>query len=349
MKNKVNVVIFYGGGGNEHEVSVISKDYYKKSLSSFSNISLYEVEITKNKSWKIINTNGQTEEIYLSPSKSMCSVLDNKILINKIDYAIPCIHGYPGETGQLQGLFDLHGIPYFGNSLEASAMCMNKVTTKLWLQQLNVPIVEFKLISDVKCKHQKSEALAFFKLHKKIFVKASSEGSSVGVFLVQNENDLFTSIENAKKYSPYVLLEKCIEGREIEVSTYQLGDTIYASDPGEIHCPKGFYDYEEKYSAQSKTKTSVVAKNIDAELVAKIKNTCIRTFESLRLKDLARIDFFLDRSNNFFVNEINTFPGSTPISLFPLMMQQNGHQFSHFLYSAICKDLKILNEKVVST
>lgn len=349
MMTQINVIIFFGGGGNEHEVSIISKDYYKSALSNFENINLYEIEITKNKSWQLSTPSGISTDVYLKPTKSLCSVPTNKTIVETVHYAIPCIHGFPGETGQLQGIFELFNIPFFGNGVEASAICMNKVTTKLWLNQIGVPSVEFKLITDPNDEKEKSEALKFFNKFKNVFVKASSEGSSVGVFKVLNKKDLFESIEKAKAVSPYVLIEKCMTGREIEVSTYQIGNIVHASAPGEIHCPNGFYDYEEKYSPHSKTTTSVLATGLDEHLVNQIKSACIKIFKSFKLKDLARIDFFLDKNLQFYVNEINTFPGSTPISLFPLMMQKNGHQFSQFLYSAICRDLNINSEKVISS
>jgi D-alanine-D-alanine ligase len=343
MKLVANVLILFGGGGNEHEVSVVSKEYYKSSLARFKDINLIEVEIQKNKQWILRDTNSDQLVVYLTPSKELCSLKDHKVTFSQIDYVIPCLHGYPGETGQLQGLLDIYQIPYFGNGVEASALCMNKISTKLWLTHLDIPVVEFMIVTSSIDDQEINQAKKFLQVHKKVFIKASSEGSSVGVYLVTSEMQLIDAIKKASQYSPFVLIERAIKGREIEVSTYQYGDAIIATKPGEIHCPKEFYDYEEKYSKNSNTTTSIIAKDLSDSITKKMHDTCVKIFRCLKLKDLSRIDFFLENDSNFYVNEINTFPGSTPISLFPQMMKNHGHDFSEFLYLAIQRDLKSKN------
>ena len=339
MTHQKNILLIFGGGGNEHEISLLSKNHLKDSLSQFAQFNIIEVEITKNKKW-VLQNNKQNFEVYLNSQKMLCYESTNQPHVT-IDYAIPCIHGAPGETGQIQGLFEIYGIPFFGNNLEASAICMNKITTKLWLTSINVPIVEYLTLTSVE--NSMDIAKDFFKNHGKIFVKASSEGSSIGIFQIDQLDQLEAAVKQAFKFSPYVLLERAVSGREIEVSAYQYGDEINASKPGEIICPKGFYDYQEKYSKDSKTTTSVVAKNLSSEIIQQIQKESLKIFKCLKLKDLSRIDFFLEPSGKFYVNEINTFPGLTPISLFPQMMKENGHNFSTFLHLAISRDLMLRN------
>lgn len=338
MNKKYNILLIFGGGGNEHEISILSKEFYKTSLQKHELFNIIEIEIAKNKTWLL--KSHHSKEVFLNSKKELCDVSSNQAMIKNIDYVFPCIHGAPGETGQLQGLLDIYQIPYFGNGVEVSSMAMNKITTKLWLQYLNVAVVEFMTLTSLDNLEELKNAEKFFTTHKHIFVKASSEGSSVGVYSVSSQAEFKTAIENAFKLSPYVLLERAIKGREIEVSTYHYNKEIIATKPGEISFPGTFYDYQQKYSADSKATTTVLAKNLSNELVEKIQATCIKIFRCLKFKDLARIDFFLEENGKFYVNEINTFPGSTPISLFPQMMIHHGHDFSEYLRLAVIRDLE---------
>lgn len=341
MNKKIHVLIIFGGGGNEHDISILSKGFYKKSLSENSNFQIIEVEIDKTKKWMLQREQPLVEpvEIYLNSNKQLCDKKTNQPLIEHIDYIIPCLHGAPGETGQLQGLLDIYNIPYFGNGLEVNAMAMNKITTKLWLQNLNIAIVDFITLTKRDDPQELKRSEEFFKRYGHVFVKASSEGSSVGIYSVKSMLDLHTSIDKAFEFSPYVLLERAIKGREIEVSTYHYGEEIIATRPGEIYCTEEFYDYNQKYSQNSKATTTPVAKDISQEITKKIQDTCIKIFKCMKFKDLARIDFFLENDGTFYVNEINTFPGSTPISLFPQMMIHHGHTFAEYLNLAIKRDL----------
>lgn len=337
MTKNYNILILFGGGGNEHDISILSKNNYKTSLQKYSQFNLIEVEIKKDKSWLLYSQ--EFKNVFLNSKKELCEVTTNLALIKNIDYVIPCIHGSPGETGQIQGLLDIYNIPYFGNGVEVSALAMNKISTKLWLEYLHVPVVEFISLTSATNMEERTLAANFFDKHQHIFVKASSEGSSVGVYSITSKNELDSTIDKAFKFSPFVLLERAVKGREIEVSTYHYNQEIVATKPGEIICAGNFYDYNEKYSHNSKATTIPVAKNLSPELVQKIQKTCIKIFRCLKFKDLARIDFFLEENGKFYVNEINTFPGSTPISLFPQMMINHGHDFSEFLRLAIIRDV----------
>ena len=199
------------------------------------------------------------------------------------------------------------------------------------MNSVGIPNAPFIMTKDYN-----DEAVEFFNQHQDIYVKASNQGSSVGCFHVTSESDLKSAIEKAIKLSPYVLIEKTITGRELEVSVFEYQGKIHSTAPGEILCPEGeFYDYDQKYSQDSNTVTHVEAKNISSEQTQKIKDYATQLFKLLNLKDLARVDFFLTESGEIFLNEPNTFPGMTSISLFPKMMENSGVLFSDFLNDRI--------------
>jgi D-alanine-D-alanine ligase len=252
-------------------------------------------------------------------------VLDPKMF----SLAIPCIHGYPGETGDIQSYFEMIGLPYLGCNSETSKMCFNKITTKLWATALGVANTPYMFISDFTDANLQ-EAKKFCSLHGDVVVKASNQGSSVGCYLVEKSHDPTESIKKAFAYSPFVLMEKRLHPRELEVSVYEFDGKLQISYPGEIICPSKFYSYEEKYSQESQTTTETKALDLSREIVAKITEYSAKLYYGLKIRHLSRIDFFLD-GNEIYLNEINTFPGLTPISMFPKMMEANGHSFKAFL------------------
>lgn len=308
---KKNVLLLCGGGSTEHEVSLVSVKHIRECLCNIPNINLTTIEITKSGDW--LDENG------------------NKFILEakKFDFAIPCIHGYPGETGDIQSYFEIIGLPYLGCNSETSKMCFNKITTKLWATALGVPNTPYFFLFDLS-EESLEKAKAFQKLHGDVVIKASNQGSSVGCYLVEKNNDVIETIKKAFSYSPFVLIEKRMFPREIEVSVYEFDGKLQISYPGEIVCPSKFYSFEEKYSQESQTTTETRAKNLTQEHIQKITEYSTRLYHGLKLRHLSRIDFFLD-GDQIYLNEINTFPGLTPISMFPKMMEANGHSFKTFL------------------
>jgi D-alanine-D-alanine ligase len=313
--SKKHVLLLCGGGSTEHEVSLVSVKHIKECLAGLPDIDLTTVEIQKSGEW--FTESGDK------------FVFDHK----KYDFAIPCIHGYPGETGDLQSYFEMIGLPYLGCNSETSKMCFNKVTTKLWATALGVPNTPYIFIAD-SSEESVSKARKFAEIHGDIVIKASSQGSSVGCYLAQKGTDPAETIKKAFSYSPFVLLEKRLKPREIEVSVYQLNGKLQISYPGEIICPSNFYSYEEKYSHGSQTTTATKAEHLTPEIVGKITEYSRKLYYGLKIRHLSRIDFFLD-GEEIYLNEINTFPGLTPISMFPKMMEANGHSFKEFLSQVI--------------
>lgn len=319
-----NILLLFGGGGNEHDISKISSDYLEKCLLGFN---VEKVEIKETANWHS-QKHGQ---VTINFQKQLLSIKNE--FISSIDYVVPCIHGPPGENGVIQSFLEIIGLPFMGAGSEASQICFNKVSTKLWLDKVGIATTEWMLISSLD--EDKTSLKNFLQKHPKVFIKASSEGSSVGCYMADGLNQAIESIQNAKKYGPYVLVEKAVEARELEVSVFEYQGRVWASYPGEIKCPSKFYSYEEKYSQSSQTTTLIKAPNLSNEVVTQIKDYALKAFKLLNLRHLSRIDFFLDENGQVLLNEINTFPGLTPISMFPKMLENEGITFRDFVQDIV--------------
>ncbi len=350
MAIKPSIMIVYGGGGTEHEVSMISARYIIETLQDGMDMDVYEVLINHRGVWNLKNGLTPDGPCFLKPgkvlsvqSKDGVSDISKDITTDiSIDLAIPCIHGPPGETGDIQSHFGMYGIPFLGASPEASILCFNKVSTKLWLNALKIPNTPFVFLDALNEKNLQLASDFFQRTGKQpeVFVKASSQGSSVGCYPASSLAELKTAITSAFEYSPYVLVEKRLQARELEISVFEYKGEIHTSYPGEIVCPGKFYSYEEKYSSTSSTSTVVQAPNLTKTVVEEMQNYARKAFLGLKIRHLSRIDFFLTDQQEIFVNEINTFPGLTPISMFPKMMEATGITFASFLEDAIGRLLK---------
>jgi D-alanine-D-alanine ligase len=319
-----NILLLMGGGSSEHEISLLSAQYIKEKIDE-TKYNVLEVEIDKNSKWQFKNTS--------------CNLDFNKVLHTlsgdfTLDMAIPCLHGFPGETGDIQSFFELIGLPYLGCNSETSVLCFNKLSTKLWLEKSGIATTPFIQINGTS-PNQIIEANQFLEEHNTVYVKATNQGSSVGCYRCENKKELDLAIKDAFNYSPYVIIEKEIIGREIEVSAFEFNNEVHITLPGEIECPGHFYSYEEKYAGNSHTVTHVVAPNISDSVNTEIKRQALAAFSILKLKHLSRIDFFLTKDNQVIINEINTFPGHTSISMFPTMMENYGVKYSEFLNSTL--------------
>ena len=329
---KKYILLICGGGGTEHDISLLSAKYIEETLLSDKN---YEVLLV------IMDGEGKIE----TREGFKCTLKRNGLILvegdpTTIDYAIPCIHGPPGETGEIQSYLKILSIPYFGCEAEASSICFNKITTKLWLEALNLPVTPYKVLSNKNGAENIKQVEDFLAKHSEIFLKASSQGSSVGCFKItksHSETQIKEWIDTCFRLSPFVLIEKSIKGRELEVAVYEWENKIIATNPGEIILPENpddFYTFEEKYSDNSQAQT-VVNTKLEETLKKKIKEYSLKAFKELKLRHLSRIDFFLSKEGEIYINEINTFPGMTPISMFPKMMEENGHPFNQYLNQTI--------------
>ena len=317
-----NVLLVCGGGSDEHDISLISADYIQSQLAKYPQIKLTKLVLDKN--GKFIDSQG--DEYSLSDERQ------------NIDFVIPCIHGYPGETGDIQSLLTINNLKFLGSEAETSIHCFNKVTAKQWFTSLGIPNTPYLFLSEYN--HANVEkAQAALKDWGSVFIKASNQGSSVGCYKANTAEEVQESLKQAFHYSSYVLVEKTIKAREIEVAAYEYNGELVITKPGEIICEQdSFYDFDEKYSNDSKARTDVIAQNIDDETINKITEYSRKAFIGMKLRHLSRIDFFLTDDGEILLNEINTFPGMTPISMFPQMLINNGHDFGEYLLQIIAKE-----------
>ncbi|MEI8592829.1 D-alanine--D-alanine ligase [Photobacterium sp. Hal280] len=325
--NPIHVLLLCGGGSAEHEVSLVSANFIEQNLQAIDGIRYIRIEMQKD-GW--FDSDGQRWQLNLD--RSIQSESGEKL---PVDYVIPCVHGYPGETGDLQSLLEIAGVPYFGCGPQASTNCFNKITTKLWFDALGIPNTPYVFLSeqDEESFRTAEDALARW---GSVFVKAACQGSSVGCYKATDKESLVESLNKAFTFSEQVLVEKAIKPRELEVAAYQYGDELIITKPGEVTCPDGkFYTYEEKYSTESHSTTTVEASGITEEQIEAIRSYARKAFVHMKLKDLSRIDFFLSEDGEILLNEINTFPGMTPISMFPQMLAHHGHRFTDYLEHAV--------------
>ncbi len=333
-----NVLFLFGGKSNEHEVSIVSgssvfanfpRDEYTpiavyidragvwyKSENEIPEISKEESEVVK------LFTQKCTIQ-KLSEKAYLVDVKGNTI---SIDIVYPIVHGWQGEDGVLQGLARTYGIPFAGPSLETAFATFDKDITKLLAEREGVSVAPWEI-------WQRSTAYPDYnslisKLGNILFIKPSRSGSSVGVTCVKEEKDFIKALEVAAKEDKKVLIEGAIKGREIEVAVFcpDGKDPIIAEKVGEIKPPEdSFYSYEEKYATESATGLVVDTKLSEAEhthLMDMVK----KTIRGVMLVGTARIDFFLKEDGVFVLNEINTIPGNTSISMYPKLFEASGVQ-----------------------
>lgn len=343
MKKKVAVI--FGGRSTEHDVSRVSAYSVIKNLDK----ELFEVVvigITKKGEWAVYTGNidaladGTWEKSVAFLGKN--SLAKGISALEKCDVAFPVLHGLNGEDGTVQGLFELCDIPYVGCGIFASAACMDKAHTKVMLKSAGIP----------QCRHivayrnvLKSNRFAYNKdvaslLGYPCFVKPSSGGSSVGVHKVKNEHELLFALDDAQKFDHKIIIEEFVDGKEIECAV--LGNTnAVVATPGEIKPSKEFYDYEDKYITGNSV--ACIPAEISAEKAKYIKSLAIKAFKALDCSGLARIDFFLKKDGSVLLNEINTLPGFTDISMYSKMWIAEGFTYKNLLTELI--NLAFLRKK----
>jgi len=347
MKNdslsaKIRVGIIFGGKSAEHEVSLqsaknvidaLDKNKYEAILIGIDKTgkwflndeSKFLLNITDPKLIKL--NNEKKEEVTLAPEGrgSLTNLKTNKI-DRRIDIAFPILHGPFGEDGTMQGLLKLAGIPFVGAGVLGSSVGMDKEITKRLLRDAGIHIGKF-------LSGRENYLPAFMEVVKKIglpfFVKPTNMGSSIGINKVKSEEEFEDAVEDAFKYDRKIIFEEFISGREIECSV--LGnDSPIASVPGEIISNHDFYSYEAKYIDENGAILEIPAK-LSQEMVHKIQDMSINVFRTLECEGLARVDFFVTENKQIFVNEINTMPGFTKISMYPKLWEASGISYSELI------------------
>ena len=332
----INVLLLCGGDGAEHSVSLVSADFLEEKLNDIPDFKVLRAEI-HNHGFHLKNCCG-----YFDADGSFRYGEE----VFQVDCVVPCIHGVPGETGDIQSFLDMYNIPFIGCGSEASRNCFNKITTKLYLNALGIPNSPFVMLA-LNNDYYRKQAFEFFDKYRDVYVKAASQGSSVGCYHVANREELADKITQAFSYSNEVILEKNVIHRELECAAYETDEGLVITEPGEIIIPENaFYTYEEKYSKDSGTTTTVEPSDLKKSIIEEIRSMARRAFVVLKLRDLSRIDFFLSKEDGILINEINTFPGETPISMFPKLLEHHGDNMTDFLSQAVRRAVKRKTQQI---
>ncbi len=328
MKKKLNLGLVFGGQSGEHEVSCVSTYNVIKAINP-DNYRIITLGITKKGKWYIYNGDYQKirDGSWLDDTEHLQDdfSLFNHPLITGIDIFFPVLHGPMGEDGTIQGVFEMLNKPYVGCGVLGSAVGMDKVFSKIMFESVGIPTGKYRHFRQRDWHVKKDQKLREIEEHLgyPVFVKPANLGSSVGINKAYDRQELIAAIDQALTYDHKVILEAFIKGREIECAVLEDGQKIRASIAGEIIPSKEFYDYEAKYSANQDSKI-VVPAAIDKDIMEQIRAYAIMAFEAIEGASLARVDFFLTERNEILINEVNTLPGFTNISMYPKMWEATG-------------------------
>lgn len=323
----MKVAVIYGGMSNEREVSLISG---KNVLDNLDNkkYEIYPIIIEEDGTWTLKG----------NKIKNIVEVLE------EMDVVFPVLHGRYGEDGTLQGLLEILRLPYVGCRVLCSSICMDKVYTKIILEKANINQAKYIYIKNenqyideefetLTLQNDEIIDLVNEKLKFPVFVKPSNSGSSVGVSKANNGPELIKAIQIASSCDKKVLIEEAIEGKEVECAV--LGNNkILASTVGEIISAEDFYTYDAKYK-NSESKVAIPA-DFSENKINDIRNLAIKAFRAVDGSGLARIDFFVEKgTEKIYINEINTMPGFTQISMYPKLWKYSGIKYSELLDNLI--------------
>lgn len=344
MESKKIVAILYGGRSVEHGVSINSA----RNIFEYINKEKFEplaIGINAKGKWfltKGVDKNidqGQPLGLILDPEKPGFILLASGDRL-KIDTIFPVLHGTDGEDGSIQGLIKAIDLPMVGTGVLGSAISMNKIIAKRLLQEAGIPVTKF-----VAFHFDDQKKIKFEDIKKKVglpfMVKSASLGSSVGITKVSRKSEFKNAVDESFKYDQEILFEQFIEGREIECAL--LGNKpAEASNPGEIVISKKyeFYTFDAKYVDAEAVEIKVPAK-LDKKSIKLIREVSVQAYRALYCEDFSRVDLFLTKKGKVYVNEINTIPGFTNSSMYPMMWNERGISFSEL----ITRLLNLANER----
>ncbi len=330
---RLQVVVLFGGRSGEHEVSLVSGASVAGALAERHDV--IPVLIDRAGHWLLQSSLAPEggEPVFLAPSPADRGVLrrmSDAAVVARPDAYFPVLHGTFGEDDTVQGLLDLAAVPYAGSGVAASAAAMDKELMKALFTAAGVPQTPYRVLRGGDTAGPATAAV-LEELGLPVFVKPANLGSSVGVSKVKKPSELGPALELAFAYDRKVVVEAAVkDNRELEVSI--LGnDDAKASVPGEIVPDREFYDYDSKYSPQSRTQLLVPAP-LDAAVSAEVGRLGVEAFRAVDAAGYARVDFLLDRATGrILVNEINTIPGFTSISMFPKLWAASGVPYAELL------------------
>lgn len=340
----MKVAVIFGGMSTEHDVSIVSGISIIKNLNQ-NKYEIYPIYIDENGDWyKFTKKIEEIGTVEVGDKLKEIEKIENPMnYLKQMDCIFPVLHGLYGEDGTVQGLFELLKIPYVGCKVLASSICMDKVYAKIIFEKAGLNQAKYVYIRKDKekyryiannfeetiCTLEEVEKEVEEKLEYPMFVKPSNSGSSVGIRKVKNKKELEEAIKYAGKYDNKILVEQGIIGREIECAV--LGnEEVLASCVGEVLSAEEFYSFDSKYkNSQSRT---VIPANIEENISEEIRKQAIKAYKAAGGAGLSRVDFFVENgTNKIIINEINTMPGFTAISMYPKLFEAVGIKYTELL------------------
>jgi D-alanine-D-alanine ligase len=338
---RIRIAVIFGGQSDEHDVSIRSAQTVVDAVDS-DRYEVVPIGITRDGSWVVQGDplgalRQASDELSLSDGEEADAVGEIATVApvagamtltdggqQPIDVVFPVLHGPFGEDGSVQGLLEVAGVPYVGSGVLGSAVAMDKAMTKQVLTQAGIPQLPWQLVNrgDIRdhaelVADRIAETIGF-----PCFIKPANLGSSVGISRVAGRGDLVSALNEAAYYDRRVVVEKGVDAREIEMAVLGNDDPI-ASIAGEVVPLGGFYDYNAKYIDD--TTELVIPAKLDPSLLGFLQEMAIDAFRALDLAGMARVDFFIERgTDQIFLNEVNTLPGFTSISMYPMLWEASG-------------------------
>lgn len=344
MINKIKLAVIFGGMSTEHDVSIVSGTSVIKNLDK-NKYKIFPIYIDKDGNWyKYIKKIEEIEIIEIGNQIKEIEKIENPMnYLKQIDCIFPVLHGLYGEDGTIQGLFELLKIPYVGCKVLSSSISMDKVYTKIIFEKSGLYQTPYVYIRENKGRFYYVEKnfdeeictldYVIEKIEKQIsypmFIKPSNSGSSVGIKKAKTKEQLKEAIKYASKYDKKILIEQGIEGREVECAV--LGnEEVIASCVGEVLSAEEFYSFDSKYNNQDSR--TMIPTNLPNKITEEIRKKAIKVFKAVNGSGLSRVDFFVENNTNkIIINEINTLPGFTNISMYPKLFEESGISYSSLL------------------
>ena len=339
--SKIKVGVVFGGMSTEHDVSIVSGTSVAKKLND-KKYEVYPIYIDNNGGWhKCLDISKKYE---VGDKIENIEKIENIIeYLKEMDVIFPVLHGLYGEDGTIQGLFELLKKPYVGCKVMGSSIAMDKIYAKIIFDKAKIKQAKYEYVKKDKNEYiyvdkdfneTKKDLKEICKIIEKnieypMFIKPSNSGSSVGINKAENIEELEEYIEYASRFDRKIVIEETLVGREIECSVLGNED-VKASCIGEILPAENFYTFDAKYK-DSESKLNIPAQ-ISKDLTDRVRETAIKAFKAIDGKGFARVDFFVnDKTNEIYINEINTLPGFTEISMYPKLWEQVGVDYSELL------------------
>lgn len=342
--NQIRLLILCGGRSAEHAISLISGWNVCNSLKNSKNIRLHLITISKEGNWFLqdisafLNQNPNPDTIDFGSkdapillqagnTKDKFFKIHDDTFMDEVDVVFPLLHGPNGEDGKVQGLLEMMQIPYIGPGVLSSAQCMDKVVAKTLMTQANIPTSDFMSFTI-------DDTISFDKVKERLglplFVKPANMGSSVGVSKVKDEHGFSEAIKTAFEFDQKIIIEEFVDGIEVECAV--LGnDKPIVSQAGTYFHQDDFFDYDTKYKKNDEVVVQIPAERLTEDQQQQVQDLSLKAYKILGCEGLARVDTFYTNSGHFLVNEINTLPGFTQSSMYPILMEKRGVPYEELI------------------